>query len=181
MTQLLTASTTGPCLWNINGALERSFKVPELESNEASCMSLAYSSSSEDIIATYRPKSQVPILLEKESFSMYGELMPSSLLLVKRVASSFYSKLKSASAQLAHERITKSTIINVENCIPMFSYGNDVSNGLKLLEIPSLAVTQNLKPHQHPILDVKYSQSQGSCVLGCISHDKLQLFSNKVL
>ncbi|PWA38955.1 E3 ubiquitin-protein ligase RFWD3 [Artemisia annua] len=102
-TQLLTASSCGPCLWNMNGGLQRT-------------------------------------------------------------ASSFYFKSGSASAQLGYEWITKSTFINIENCHPMFAYGNDVSNGLRLLEIPSLDVTHNLKPHQHPILDVKYSQSQGSGV-----------------
>lgn len=143
-------------------------------------MSLAYSSLSEDIIATYRPKDDSP-LFKRPPPSTLGEFEPNLLHHVKRVASRFYVKSESASARLGDEWITKSTIINVENCLPMFAYANDVANGLKLLEIPSLAVRQNLKPHQHPILDVKYSQSRGSSLLGCISKDKLQLFSAKVL
>lgn len=180
-TQLLTASSCGPCLWNINGGLQRSMKVPALQNEGASCTSVAYNIASKDVVATYRPKTQVSKPITTKLSSIYGELAPSILTHIKRTASSFYFKSGSASAQLGYDWITKSTFINIENCHPMFAYGNDISNGLRLLEIPSLDVTHNLKPHQRPILDVKYSQSQGSGVLGCISKDKLQLFSAKVL
>lgn len=156
-------------------------KVPALQNEGASCTSVAYNIASKDIVATYRPKTQVSKPINTKLSSLYGELAPSILTHIKRTASSFYFKSGSASAQLGYDWITKSTFINIENCHPMFAYGNDVSNGLRLLEIPSLDVTHNLKPHQRPILDVKYSQSQGSGVLGCISKDKLQLFSAKVL
>ncbi|XP_071711210.1 uncharacterized protein [Rutidosis leptorrhynchoides] len=183
MTQLLTAAFTGPCSWNINSAMERSFRVPELTNHEASCVSLACGSTttSENIIATYQPKTRLTQVTDPfRTRYMYCGFAPSSMLLVERVRSSFYFKLGSTCEQLGDLGIVKSTIINVENCPPMFAYGHDVSNGLKLLEIPSLAVAQNLKPHRHPILDVKYSQSLSSCVLGCISQSKLQLFSAKV-
>ncbi|GKE66881.1 E3 ubiquitin protein ligase RFWD3-like protein, partial [Tanacetum coccineum] len=176
-TQLLTASSCGPCLWNINGGLQRSMKVPALQNEEASCTSVAYNSTSKDIVATYRPKTQVSKPINTKPSSLYGEPATCILNHIKRTASSFYFKLGSASAQLGYDWITKSTFINIENCRPVFAYGN----GLRLLEIPGLDVTHNLKPHQHPILDVKYSQSHGSGVLGCISIDKLQLFSAKVL
>ena len=157
-------------------------KVPALQNEWASCTSVAYNIASKDIVATYRPNTQVSKPINTDlTTSLYGELAPSILSHIKRTASSFYFKSGSASAQLGYDWITKSTFINIENCHPMFVYGYDVSNGLRLLEIPSLDVTHNLKPHQRPILDVKYSQSQGSGVLGCISKDKLQLFSAKVL
>ncbi|XP_071712003.1 uncharacterized protein [Rutidosis leptorrhynchoides] len=183
VTQLLTASSADPCLWNINSKMEKLFKVPELANMEASCTSLAYgcSTTSENIIATYKPKIQGTDSARNRESSLINGFAPSSVLHVQRVRSSFYFKLGSTSAQLGDVGMVKSTIINVDNCPPMFAYGHDVSNGLKLLKIPSLAVAQSLKPHQHPVVDVKYSRSQGSCVLGCISEDKLQLFSAKVL
>ncbi|KAI3751532.1 hypothetical protein L2E82_22620 [Cichorium intybus] len=174
--QLLTASIAGSCVWNINGGIQRSWKVPDLENSEGSCMSLAYSSLTEDIIATYRPTTK-----SCNPFQTRLCTPPSLLILVKRTANRFYFKLGLASTQLNDVGITKSIVINAENYIPMFAYGNDVANGLRLLEIPSLAFTQNLKPHQHSILDVKCSPLRDSCILGCLSRDKLQLFSAKVL
>lgn len=175
ISQLLTASTAGPCVWNINGGMQRSWKVPGLESSQGSCISLAYSCSNEEIIATYRPTPQLHDPIQTRLCTPLR-----SLILMKRASNSFYLKLGSTCAQLGDVWITKSTIINVENCLPMFAYGNDVGNGLRLLEIPSLTLTQDLKPHQHPILDVKCSSFRDSSVLGCLSQDSLQLFSAKV-
>lgn len=76
--------------------------------------------------------------------------------------------------------MVKSAIIEMENCYPLLAYADGVTNGLRLRELPSLTVNQNLKPHHYPILDVKYAHNQGIGVLGCASEDKLQLFSAKI-
>ncbi|KAI8006176.1 E3 ubiquitin-protein ligase RFWD3 [Camellia lanceoleosa] len=180
---LLTASAIGPCVWNTSGAKERPFLLPELD-YQGMCTSLAYSPSSDDIVATYRPKIQ----MSKETGSsqphlpaVLGQEALSSQIHVKRVAGSFYQKLGSASTHVGNFFWAKSAIINVENCLPMFAYGDDVTCGLTLRDLPSLIVSHILKPHQHPIRDVKYTHSKGSSLLGCISDDKLQLFSAKFL
>ncbi|KAI8006179.1 E3 ubiquitin-protein ligase RFWD3, partial [Camellia lanceoleosa] len=171
---LLTASAIGPCV---------PFLLPELD-YQGMCTSLAYSPSSDDIVATYCPKIQ----MSKETGSsqphlpaVLGQEALSSQIHVKRVAGSFYQKLESASTHVGNFFLAKSAIINVENCLPMFAYGDDVTCGLTLRDLPSLIVSHILKPHQHPIRDVKYTHSKGSSLPGCISDDKLQLFSAKFL
>lgn len=99
---------------------------------------------------------------------------------MKRVAGRFYHNLGSTSAYVSDAQITKSAIINMENCVPLFAYGDKATRGLRLRELPSLNVCQNLKPHHYPILDVKYAHTQGTGVLGCLSEDKLQLFAAEV-
>ncbi|KAK4578692.1 hypothetical protein RGQ29_028686 [Quercus rubra] len=180
--KLLTASSIGPCVWNTDCARERPFLVPSLE-NQGICMSLAYSPSSDDIVASYRPK----ILASDGSTSSQSSQSSTALntvgsqVLVKRVAGNFYNKLGSMSTNVSYVQMTKSTIINIENCYPIFAYGDEVTHGLRLRALPNLSDSQNLKPHQLPILDVKYAHSQGSGLLGCISKEKLQLFSPKYM
>ncbi|KAL0002765.1 hypothetical protein SO802_016546 [Lithocarpus litseifolius] len=180
--KLLTASSIGPCVWNTGCARERPFLVPGLE-NQGICMSLAYSPSSDDIVASYRPK----ILASNGATSFQSSQSSTALntvgsqVLVKRVAGNFYNKLGSTSTNVSYVQMTKSTIINIENCYPIFAYGDEVTHGLRLRALPNLSDSQNLKPHQLPILDVKYAHSQGSGLLGCISKDKLQLFSPKYM
>lgn len=81
---------------------------------------------------------------------------------------------------LSDFHLTKSAMVDIPNCYPLFAYGDEVTRGLKLRELPSLKMSQNFEPHQHPILDVKYARSQGKGLLGCVSEDKLQLFSGEV-
>ena len=126
-------------------------------------MSLAYSPSSDDIVASYRPK----ILASDGSTSSQSSQSSTALntvgsqVLVKRVAGNFYNKLGSMSTNVSYVQMTKSTIINIENCHPIFAYGDEVTHGLSLRALPTLTVSQNLKPHHLPILDVKYAHSQG--------------------
>ncbi|KAM4094333.1 hypothetical protein ACB094_06G187700 [Castanea mollissima] len=180
--KLLTASSIGPCVWNTGCATERPFLVPGLE-DQGICMSLAYSPSSDDIVASYHPK----ILASNGATSSQSSQSSAALntvgsqVLVKRVAGNFYNKLVSTSTNVSYVQMTKSTIINIENCYPIFAYGDEVTHGLRLRALPNLSDSQNLKPHQLPILDVKYAHSQGSGLLGCISKDKLQLFSPKYM
>jgi len=77
--------------------------------------------------------------------------------------------------------MARTAIINMQNCFPLFAYGDEATRGLRLKELPSFNVTQNLKPHHHPILDVKYAHNQDTGILGSVSEDKLQLFSTELL
>ncbi|XP_057979214.1 uncharacterized protein LOC131165423 isoform X2 [Malania oleifera] len=183
--KLLTAASIGPCVWNTSCHRERPFLVPGLE-NQGICTSLAYNASSDDIVVSYRPKVQAStgtvtsLSSRPHSDAVLEQGILGSQVHLKRVAGSFYHKLGSAPACVGDVQMTKSTIINVENRYPLFAYGDELTHGLRLAELPSLNVTQNLKPHQHPILDVKYAHYGVSGLLGCISKDKLQLFSRKI-
>ncbi|ONI23781.1 hypothetical protein PRUPE_2G207900 [Prunus persica] len=165
--KLLTASSSGPCVWNIGSPSERPFLVPGSE-DQGACVSVAYSPSTDDIVASYRPKT--------ETSSETG----GSQVLIKRVAGCFYHKIGSVPVHLSDFHLTKSAMVDIPNCYPLFAYGDEVTRGLKLRELPSLKMSQNFEPHQHPILDVKYARSQGKGLLGCVSEDKLQLFSGEV-
>ncbi|XP_034202672.1 E3 ubiquitin-protein ligase RFWD3-like isoform X2 [Prunus dulcis] len=165
--KLLTASSSGPCVWNIGSPSERPFLVPGSE-DQGACVSVAYSPSTDDIVASYRPKT--------ETSSETG----GSQVLIKRVAGCFYHKIGSVPVHLSDFHLTKSAMVDIPNCYPLFAYGDEVTRGLKLRELPSLKMSQNCEPHQHPILDVKYARSQGKGLLGCLSEDKLQLFSGEV-
>ncbi|KAG8651106.1 E3 ubiquitin-protein ligase RFWD3 isoform X3 [Manihot esculenta] len=184
--KLLAASSLGPCVWSA-GSGERPFAVPGLD-NQGFCTSLAYGPLSNNILVSYRPKFSPPPPIatanssssNQGSSSVPGQGILGSQVLVKRVAGSFYSKLGSTSAHLSDVQMVKSAIIEMENCYPLLAYADGVTNGLRLRELPSLTVNQNLKPHHYPILDVKYAHNQGIGVLGCASEDKLQLFSAKI-
>ncbi|CAK7325406.1 unnamed protein product [Dovyalis caffra] len=168
---LLTGSPLGPCVWNTDTG-KRPFPVPGFE-NQDICMSLAYGSLSNDIVASYHSKSK------KSNATVNSPLC--SQVLVKRIADSHYRNLGSTSAYLSNGQMTRTAIINMQNCFPLFAYGDETTRGLRLKELPSFNVTQNLKPHHHPILDVKYAHNQDMGILGCVSEDKLQLFSAEPL
>ncbi|EEF32783.1 conserved hypothetical protein [Ricinus communis] len=180
--KLLTASSLGPCVWDVSAG-ERPFLVPGLD-NQGICTSLAYGPSSDDIVASYRPKFFPSSETERsyqESSTVPGQGILGTQVLVKRVAGGFYHNLGSTPAYLNDAHMENSAIINMENCFPLLAYADGVTHGLRLRELPSLTVSQNLKPHHHPILDVKCAHTRGTGVLGCVSEDKLQLFSLKIL
>ncbi|CAN6568504.1 unnamed protein product [Malus baccata var. baccata] len=165
--KLLTASSSGPCVWNMGSAGpagERPFLIPGLE-DQGVCTSVAYSPSTDNIVASYHPKTDT-------STNPSG-----SQVLIKRVDDCFYHKIGSVPVHLNDFQLRKSAIVDIPDCYPLFAYGEELTRGLRLRELPSLKVSQNLEPHQHSILDVKYARSQDKGLLGCLSEDKLQLFS----
>ncbi|KAK9153890.1 hypothetical protein Sjap_001370 [Stephania japonica] len=180
---ILTASAIGPCVWKTGGVGERPFLIPEV-ANEGVCISLAYCPSSNDVVASYRPPvrtvadivgTQLP-LSQSPSPSVLGQGVRGSHVAIKRANDGCYRKSGSTSANVNDVRMSKSAIVTLGNHNPLFAYGDEISHGLSLSELPSLRVIQNLKPHEHPILDVKYCSSQGTGLLGCVSEDRLQLF-----
>ncbi|PIA29107.1 hypothetical protein AQUCO_06200005v1 [Aquilegia coerulea] len=179
---LLSASSIGPCVWNTGSARERPFLLAEME-NQGVCISLAHCLSTDDIVASFRPKVQTSndIINTQPSLSpsptVLGRGILGSHVLIKRVGGNCYQNLGCVSANVNDVRMLKSAIVKIENCNPMFAYGDEFTRGLSLLELPSLKSVQSLKPHQHPILDVKYAASIGSGILGCVSEDRLQLFA----
>nr|DAD28575.1 TPA_asm: hypothetical protein HUJ06_030043 [Nelumbo nucifera] len=144
-------------------------------------MSLAYCSSTDDIVASFRPDGTTDSQLSPSpSPTALGQGIQGSHVLVKRIGSSGYQNLGSTSATISKIRIPRSTIVKVGACTTLFAYGDDINRELCLRELPSLRVIQKLQPHQYPILDVKYAHSSGPGLLGCMSEDKLQLFSARV-
>ncbi|XP_042476154.1 E3 ubiquitin-protein ligase RFWD3 [Macadamia integrifolia] len=181
---LISASSVGPCVWNTGIVGQRPSLIPGME-NQGVCISLAYSPTSDDIIATFRPKVQTPndTIASQPSFSpslaVLGQEVQGSHVHVKRIGSSCYQSLGSILTSVNDVRLSKSVIINVENCNPFFAYGDEATRSMKVWDLSSLRVVQTLEQHQRPILDVKY-KSWGTGLLGYVSEDKLELYSARL-
>lgn len=184
---LLSASSIGPCVWNTGGSGERRPSlVLELE-NQGVCVSLAYCSSTDDIVTSFRPKIQPvnDIFYTQPSISptpaVLGRGILGSHVVIKRVGGNCYQKLGSSPANVNDVRMPiSSVIVRIQHCSPLFAYGDEVTRGLSLCQLPSLRAMQNLEPHTNPILDVKFAPTLGHGLLGCTSEGKLQLFSAKL-
>ncbi|KAJ4977806.1 hypothetical protein NE237_008586 [Protea cynaroides] len=182
---LLSASSVGPCIWNTGVVGHRPSLVPGME-NQGVCISLAYSPTSDDIMATFRPKVQTSNDAvgtqpsSSPSLTVLGQGIQGSHVHVKRMGSSFYHTVGSTSTYVNDVRLPKSIIINLENCNPLFAYGDEATRSMKIWDLSSLRVVQTLEEqHQHPILDVKYT-CWGTGLLGYVSEDKLELFSPRL-
>ncbi|KAG1355004.1 putative E3 ubiquitin-protein ligase RFWD3 [Cocos nucifera] len=181
--KVLTASSLGPCIWEIVGSSGRPTLLPEME-NQGVCISLACGSSCNDIVASFRPKVELP----SDGIASQTSLSPSltlsnsgkfgSHVLMKRVDGSSFRRHEFGYGNVSELRMSKSAIICRNGKNPLFAYGDESTYGVCLWDLPSFQVHTHLKPHQHPILDLKYQRnSTGPGFLGCISEDRLQLFT----
>lgn len=152
--------------------------------NQGVCISLACGSSCNDIVASFRPK----VELSTDSFGsqISQSLSPTlsnsgklgSHVLLKRVDSSSFRRHEIGYGNVSELRMSKSAIICRDGKNPLFAYGDESTYGVCIWDLPSFQVHTRLKPHQHPILDLKYQRSStGPGFLGCISEDRLQLFT----
>lgn len=157
----------------------RSHLVPETE-NQGVCISLAYCSSSDDIVASFRPKvefsNEIAFSQTVLTPPMIGQGIQGSRVLLKKVGNC-YQKLGSSSTIVNDIRLPKSTIIHLENQKRLFASGEEVTHELILQELPSFSVVQRLKSQNHPIRDVKYIRAHNPGLLCCLSEDALQLYS----
>eukprot|EP00257_Ricinus_communis_P016601 XP_015574828.1 E3 ubiquitin-protein ligase RFWD3 [Ricinus communis] len=181
--RLLSASSVGICQWNFDNTEERPFLIPET-ANQGVCISVAYCPSTDDIVATYRPRveisnemavSQPPLTPSP----VIGQGVLGSHLHLKRTDDK-YQELGTASATISNIRLPKSVIVDMENRKPLFAAGDEASCGLILQELPSFSYAQRLKSHKHLICDVKYKRTLSLGLVGCLSEDTLQLFSSKL-
>ncbi|KAK0583621.1 hypothetical protein LWI29_000351 [Acer saccharum] len=170
---LLSASSVGVCHWDFVGTEVRSYMVPETE-NRGVCISLAYSPSSDDIVASFRPRVETsneiaisqPVVTPSP---ITGQGIPGSRVLLKKEGINHYQKLGSSITMVNDIRLPKSTIIDMGNQKQLFASAEEVSNELILHELPSFSSVQYLESrnHQHPFRDVKYTNvnSQASDII----------------
>lgn len=182
--KVLTASSVGLCQWDIGGEQKQPALISEA-SNQGVCISLAYCHSSDNIVATFRPKVEIPDeigisqLSQTPSSTTIGHHVQGSHVLVKREGSS-YHKLGSVNAHVPGIRLPKSTILGMGDDQSVFACGDEATSNLVLQELPSFTVTQCLPSH-HPIRDLKYTASQKPGLLCCLGEDRVQFFSRKFL
>lgn len=142
------------------------------------CISLAYCSSSDDIVASYRPR-----MASSQPFPtpVIGQGVQGYHVHLKRAGSNCYQKLGVTCANVNDVRLPRSTIMNTENYGCLFASGDELSGGLVLQQLPSFAIVQHLKLPKQPIHDVKYVNAFDGGLLGCLSEDRLQLYSSHAL
>ncbi|XVF07838.1 hypothetical protein REPUB_Repub06bG0174200 [Reevesia pubescens] len=180
---ILSASSVGICHWSFGGSEERPFLVSET-GNQGVCISLAYCPSSDDIVASYRPRfgfsnemaSSQPLLTP-----VIGQGVQGSHVHLKRAGSNRYQKLGVTCANVNDVRLPRSTIMNIENHGSLFASVDELTGELVLQELPYFNVVQHLKLQKHPIHDVKYAHALDGGLLGCLSENILHLFSNHAL
>lgn len=181
--RLLTASSVGLCHWNISDAHEQPILITDTV-NQGVCISLAYCPSGDDVVATFRPKVEMPnetsiSQLSQAPSSDMAHHVQGSHVLVKRLGS-IYQKLGSTSANVPGIRLPKSTILELEDSNSAFACGDEATSNLVLRGLPSLTFTQFLQSY-HPIRDMKYTASQKPGVICCLAEDRMQFFSQKFL
>ncbi|CAI0471387.1 unnamed protein product [Linum tenue] len=194
---VLSASSIGICQWNFEAAEERPSLVPT-SGNQGVCISLAHCPTTENIVASYRPKVETLPSCEvaatgsqafvSHSSQAIGQGIQGSHLHLKRTGSS-YETLGSASATVSNIRLPRCTIIcrkqeQLQQQQPcLFVSGDEAAQGLLLQELPSFAFNQRLQSSRKSFIsDVKYASSaniQGGGVLGCLSESTLQLFTTR--
>nr|CAD1835159.1 unnamed protein product [Ananas comosus var. bracteatus] len=186
MKKVLTASSVGTCLWDINSSGERPILIPEMES-QGVCISLACGTpSSDDIVASFRPK--VDLTNDANAISSQISVSPSSMLsnsgklgshvLIKRVNGTSFHKDQVGYGNVSGLRMCKSAIISSRSSHSLFAYGDELLHGVRIWRLPSFQEYTVLKPHRSPILDLRYATCPtGPKFLGCVSEEKLQVFS----
>lgn len=176
---LLSASSFGVCEWNFGGCEERSYLVPETE-NQGVCISLAYCPSSDDLVASFRPRLEMSNEMASSQSMLtppiIGQGIPGSRILLKKVGNNCYQQLGFSSTIVNDIRLPKSTIMHLENQKRLFASGEEVTCELILQELPSFSTVQCLNSQHHPIRDVKYIRAHNQRLLSCLSEGALQLF-----
>lgn len=171
------------CFWyRTIGILWRPFLIPE--TNQGVCTSLAYCSSRDELVASYRPKVGMSneIVYSQPSPSpshTTGHRVDGCHVAFKKEDHHQFSKLGSAYANIDAIRLPKSTIIDLQGCNSLFVSADAVMGDLILQELPSFRSVQHLKVHKHPVRDVKYSYGFDRGLLSCLSDDILHLFCTK--
>ncbi|KAL5218307.1 hypothetical protein ABZP36_018991 [Zizania latifolia] len=182
--KFLSASSIGPCMWDADGNQGRPNLLLGTE-NELVCISLACTPPSSDLlVASFRPKvdssedataSQV-YLSQTPTPSGRGKLGHHAL--IRRAgSSSSFTEDRTWCAHVSEVRMSKSAMIPCGNNQHLFAYGDESLRGVRTWRLPSFEMHSDLKPHQEPILDIRYAQdSAGERYLGCLSTERLQVF-----
>lgn len=158
--------------------------VPE-SANEGVCISLACSPSSDDIVATYRPKieSYTEVTLTQPTANpspVSGQVMQGSHILFRRAAgSSPFQKSGSVFANVTDIRLPRSLIISSEDQDIFFVSGDEATSELILQELPSFSTFQGFKLRKHPLRDLKYTVAMDRGLLTSLSDDIFQVFSSR--
>ncbi|KAG8483907.1 hypothetical protein CXB51_022657 [Gossypium anomalum] len=183
VTAILSASSAGIFQWNFVGSEERRPVVLET-GNQGACIALAYCPSSDDIIASFRPRidnSNEMAYSQHLLTPAIGQGVQGSHVHLKRFGSDRYQKLAVTCANVNDVRLPRSAVMNIESHGCLFASGDELTGELVLQELPSFTVIQHLKLRKQPIYDIKYVHDVDGGLLGCLCDDILQLYGNHAL
>ncbi|KAG8073091.1 hypothetical protein GUJ93_ZPchr0006g43206 [Zizania palustris] len=184
--KFVSASSTGSCMWDPDVNQGRP-KLLVGTGNQLVCISLACTPPSSDLlVASFRAKvdssqnataSQV-YLSPTRTVSGRGKLGHHAL--IRRAGnSSCFTQERTWCGHVSEVRMPKSAIIPCGNNQHLFAYGDESLRGVRIWPLSSfeMQMYSDLKPHQEPILDIRYAQdSAGGRYLGCLSTERLQVF-----
>lgn len=159
----------------------RPFLIPEMQ-NRGVCISLACCGSSDIAVATFRPK-----------FGLLDDIAPSQLssspvpvppsgkvgshVLIEGINRLDFESRQIGTSAVSNIRMPKSAICSTRDNL-LFACGDETTNGVHIRHLPFFNRYIELKAHPHSILDLRYDQrTDGNGLLGCISDNRLQVFS----
>ncbi|CAA0830436.1 Transducin/WD40 repeat-like superfamily protein [Striga hermonthica] len=174
---ILTASSLGLCQWDFGVNQETPYLFPESDEQEV-CISLAHCKTSDDIVASYRPKIEITdgLTISQPTQSAAGQGTWGTHIYYEKNTSG-YKKFRTICAKVSDIRLPKSTIIDGVYEDRVFASGDESTGELVLYDLPFLSVSGRIKLRSNPIRDVKYVRGLHSGLLSCLSEDTLQLYT----
>ncbi|GJM91373.1 hypothetical protein PR202_ga07736 [Eleusine coracana subsp. coracana] len=149
--------------------------------NQGVCILLACNPSSDLLVASYRPKFEVP-----DGGVISQAVTPLSLTPtgsgklgrhVLMTGGTSCAEGHICNGSVSDLRMSKSAIIPCGSNQHLFAYGDESLYGLRTWQLPSFQTFTDLSPHRQPILDVRFAESStGEKYLGCLSAEKMQVF-----
>uniref|UniRef100_J3N4L6 RING-type E3 ubiquitin transferase n=1 Tax=Oryza brachyantha TaxID=4533 RepID=J3N4L6_ORYBR len=181
--KVLSASSIGPCIWDVDGSRNRPDLLCGMESLGV-CISLACNPpSSELLVASFRPR----VELSDDGTSQAGKSQsptPSASgklgchALIWRTSDTSFARDQICKGNVSGLRMSRSAIIPCTRSDQhLFAYGDESLCGVRTWRLPSFQTHTDLRPHRQPILDLRFAESStGDRYLGCLSEDRLQVF-----
>lgn len=97
---------------------------------------------------------------------------------LRRTTATSFARDHICSGSVSELRMSKSAIIPCRDNQHLFAYGDESLYGVRTWRLPSFQRYTDLKPHRQPVLDLRYAESStGERYLGCLSAEKLQVFT----
>lgn len=161
----------------------RPYLIPASD-NQGVCISLACSNSSDYITTSYRPKIEAggDIGVSQPMLTAAAGQTTTGCHVVYSRNGVTYQKLGASSAYVSEIRVPiRSAIIDGVYQNPIFASVDESTSEVVFQELPSLTISDRLKPQNCPIYDVKYSRVLSSGLVGCLSENSFRLYSANIV
>lgn len=156
----------------------RPYLVPDSD-KQGVCISLAYSQSSDDIVASYRPRIETSNTVEitQPTAAITEQVVQGSHVHYKRIGCNYQRLGATCAANVSDTRLPKSTIIDGVYQNPVFASGDQLTCELVLQELPFLTTVECLRPQNSLVRDIKFTHVSNSGLLSCLCEDSMHLFT----